>query len=211
MLTNLPSSQACVAKQGRPSKAQVSPGLCFPRFAKYYRDGAGVEFRTLMKAYGIRFDVMVNGRVCELGRPRAGQTCWEGPGWSPWGSCCPPASLTAPVSLCASGREVQHHPHSHQRGLGGGAYGCCEYLSPPSPLPSEHRWGEGDTAPGELSECPRRSWHVSADAGKEASLGLHTRPAAPGGRDCLSFFFHSQRGICLLLWSWGSLGYWTGP
>ncbi|XP_021569430.1 P2X purinoceptor 5 [Carlito syrichta] len=39
------------------------------RFAKYYRDAAGVEFRTLMKAYGIRFDVMVNGKgafFCDL-------------------------------------------------------------------------------------------------------------------------------------------------
>ncbi|XP_015994335.2 P2X purinoceptor 5 isoform X1 [Rousettus aegyptiacus] len=40
----------------------VSSGYNF-RFAKYYRNEAGVEFRTLMKAYGIRFDVMVNGRA----------------------------------------------------------------------------------------------------------------------------------------------------
>ncbi|XP_038615174.1 P2X purinoceptor 5 isoform X2 [Tachyglossus aculeatus] len=33
------------------------------RFAKYYRDDRGVEFRTLIKAYGIRFDVMVNGKA----------------------------------------------------------------------------------------------------------------------------------------------------
>uniref|UniRef100_A0A8C0Q8B6 P2X purinoceptor n=1 Tax=Canis lupus familiaris TaxID=9615 RepID=A0A8C0Q8B6_CANLF len=39
----------------------ISSGYNF-RFARYYRDGAGVEFRTLMKAYGIRFDVMVNGK-----------------------------------------------------------------------------------------------------------------------------------------------------
>lgn len=132
-----------------------------------------------MKAYGIRFDVMVNGRVCERGRPRAGLTCWEGSAWSPWGSRCAPASLTMPVSLCASGGEVQHHPHSHQRGLGGGAHGCCEYLSPPSPLPSEHRWGRGTLPQG---SCP-----VSADAGKEAFLELHPPAAVSGGRDCLSF------------------------
>lgn len=157
-----------------------------------------------MKAYGIRFDVMVNGRVCERGRPRAGLTCWEGSAWSPWGSRCAPASLTMPVSLCASGGEVQHHPHSHQRGLGGGAHGCCEYLSPPSPLPSEHRWGRGTLPQG---SCP-----VSADAGKEAFLELHPPAAVSGGRDCLSFSLQSQRSICLLLWSWvwgwGSLGYW---
>uniref|UniRef100_A0A8I5TWP4 P2X purinoceptor n=1 Tax=Pongo abelii TaxID=9601 RepID=A0A8I5TWP4_PONAB len=46
----------------------VSSGYNF-RFARYYRDTAGVEFRTLMKAYGIRFDVMVNGKgafFCDL-------------------------------------------------------------------------------------------------------------------------------------------------
>ncbi|XP_078228635.1 P2X purinoceptor 5 isoform X8 [Callithrix jacchus] len=40
----------------------VSSGYNF-RFAKYYRDASGVEFRTLIKAYGIRFDVMVNGKA----------------------------------------------------------------------------------------------------------------------------------------------------
>ncbi|XP_049714659.1 P2X purinoceptor 5 isoform X4 [Elephas maximus indicus] len=40
----------------------ISSGYNF-RFAKYYRDTAGAEFRTLMKAYGIRFDVMVNGKA----------------------------------------------------------------------------------------------------------------------------------------------------
>ncbi|XP_061460756.1 P2X purinoceptor 5 isoform X2 [Rhineura floridana] len=33
------------------------------RFAKYYRDAADVDFRVLIKAYGIRFDVMVNGKA----------------------------------------------------------------------------------------------------------------------------------------------------
>uniref|UniRef100_A0ABI7ZRK6 P2X purinoceptor n=1 Tax=Felis catus TaxID=9685 RepID=A0ABI7ZRK6_FELCA len=50
------------------SENSISSGYNF-RFAKYYRDGAGVEFRTLMKAYGIRFDVMVNGKgafFCDL-------------------------------------------------------------------------------------------------------------------------------------------------
>ncbi|XP_023374472.1 P2X purinoceptor 5 [Otolemur garnettii] len=40
----------------------VSSGFNF-RFARYYRDKDGVEFRTLMKAYGIRFDVIVNGKA----------------------------------------------------------------------------------------------------------------------------------------------------
>uniref|UniRef100_A0A8C5KPH4 P2X purinoceptor n=1 Tax=Jaculus jaculus TaxID=51337 RepID=A0A8C5KPH4_JACJA len=40
----------------------VSSGYNF-RFARYYRDPDGVEFRNLMKAYGIRFDVIVNGKA----------------------------------------------------------------------------------------------------------------------------------------------------
>ncbi|XP_057570235.1 P2X purinoceptor 5 isoform X2 [Hippopotamus amphibius kiboko] len=46
----------------RFSETAISSGYNF-RFAKYYRDAAGVEFRTLFKAYGIRFDVMVNGKA----------------------------------------------------------------------------------------------------------------------------------------------------
>lgn len=40
----------------------ISSGYNF-RFARYYRDPHGVEFRDLMKAYGIRFDVIVNGKA----------------------------------------------------------------------------------------------------------------------------------------------------
>ncbi|XP_033703866.1 P2X purinoceptor 5 isoform X1 [Delphinus delphis] len=46
----------------RFSENSLSSGYNF-RFAKYYRDAAGVELRTLFKAYGIRFDVMVNGKA----------------------------------------------------------------------------------------------------------------------------------------------------
>lgn len=35
--------------------------LC--RFAKYYKDSDGTETRTLIKGYGIRFDVLVFGQV----------------------------------------------------------------------------------------------------------------------------------------------------
>lgn len=34
-----------------------------PRFAKYYSDLTGNEHRTLIKAYGIRFDIVVFGKV----------------------------------------------------------------------------------------------------------------------------------------------------
>uniref|UniRef100_A0A663MEH6 P2X purinoceptor n=1 Tax=Athene cunicularia TaxID=194338 RepID=A0A663MEH6_ATHCN len=44
------------------SEKSISSGYNF-RFAKYYRDAEGVDYRTLIKAYGIRFDVMVNGKA----------------------------------------------------------------------------------------------------------------------------------------------------
>ncbi|XP_031415592.1 P2X purinoceptor 3b [Clupea harengus] len=40
----------------------VSPGYNF-RFAKYYKMDNGTEYRTLLKAYAIRFDVLVNGNA----------------------------------------------------------------------------------------------------------------------------------------------------
>lgn len=40
----------------------VSPGYNF-RFAKYYKDQTGAEYRTLIKAYGIRFDIIVFGKA----------------------------------------------------------------------------------------------------------------------------------------------------
>ncbi|XP_061465603.1 P2X purinoceptor 3 isoform X3 [Rhineura floridana] len=43
-------------------KNKVSPGYNF-RYAKYYKQDNGTEFRTLMKAYGIRFDVLVYGNA----------------------------------------------------------------------------------------------------------------------------------------------------
>ncbi|XP_077575579.1 P2X purinoceptor 3-like isoform X4 [Stigmatopora nigra] len=41
-------------------KNAVSPGYNF-RFAKYYKMENGTDYRTLVKAYAIRFDVLVNG------------------------------------------------------------------------------------------------------------------------------------------------------
>ncbi|XP_003215064.2 P2X purinoceptor 3 isoform X1 [Anolis carolinensis] len=43
-------------------KSKVSRGYNF-RYAKYYKRENGTEFRTLMKAYGIRFDVLVYGNA----------------------------------------------------------------------------------------------------------------------------------------------------
>ncbi|XP_073718544.1 P2X purinoceptor 3b [Misgurnus anguillicaudatus] len=41
-------------------KSTVSPGYNF-RYAKYFKMENGTEYRTLLKAYAIRFDVLVNG------------------------------------------------------------------------------------------------------------------------------------------------------
>ncbi|XP_071431336.1 P2X purinoceptor 5 isoform X1 [Pithys albifrons albifrons] len=46
----------------KSAESSISSGYNF-RFAKYYRDAEGVDYRTLIKAYGIRFDVMVNGKA----------------------------------------------------------------------------------------------------------------------------------------------------
>lgn len=43
-------------------KAELLKLLSF-RFAKYYKTADGEETRTLIKAYGIRFDVIVFGTV----------------------------------------------------------------------------------------------------------------------------------------------------
>uniref|UniRef100_A0A671XM79 P2X purinoceptor n=1 Tax=Sparus aurata TaxID=8175 RepID=A0A671XM79_SPAAU len=44
----------------------VAPGFNF-RFAKYYKTPDGEETRTLIKAYGIRFDVVVHGTAGKFG------------------------------------------------------------------------------------------------------------------------------------------------
>ncbi|XP_055983366.1 P2X purinoceptor 5 isoform X1 [Sorex fumeus] len=44
------------------SENTISSGYSF-RYARYYRDEDGVEFRTMMKAYGIRFHVIVSGKA----------------------------------------------------------------------------------------------------------------------------------------------------
>eukprot|EP00058_Branchiostoma_floridae_P020335 XP_002605825.1 hypothetical protein BRAFLDRAFT_84310 [Branchiostoma floridae] len=59
------SSSHCLPKYSftRLDKAdsKVSPGYNF-RYARYYREN-GTDYRTLIKAYGIRFDVVVSGRA----------------------------------------------------------------------------------------------------------------------------------------------------
>ncbi|XP_034284646.1 P2X purinoceptor 4 [Pantherophis guttatus] len=60
------SASHCVPKysfrriDNKDSAHSVSPGYNF-RFARYYRTSPNNEYRTLIKAYGIRFDIMVFG------------------------------------------------------------------------------------------------------------------------------------------------------
>lgn len=97
-----------------------------PRFARYYRDPHGVEFRDLMKAYGIRFDVIVNGKVCGSSSL---STAWWLPGQGDWRAPRGSGLSTLPyLSVCLTGGKIQHHPHSHQHWFWAGAHGCCEYL-----------------------------------------------------------------------------------
>ncbi|KAM7009536.1 P2X purinoceptor 3-like [Tautogolabrus adspersus] len=44
------------------TRNNVSPGYNF-RFAKYYKTENGTDYRTLVKAFAIRFDVLVNGNA----------------------------------------------------------------------------------------------------------------------------------------------------
>lgn len=53
----------------RPMDLCVSLSLAH-RYAKYYKQENGTEFRTLMKAFGIRFDVLVYGNVSGTGQLR---------------------------------------------------------------------------------------------------------------------------------------------
>lgn len=36
---------------------------CIYRYARYYKNAVGQTYRTLFKVYGIRFDIMVHGKV----------------------------------------------------------------------------------------------------------------------------------------------------
>lgn len=121
---NPPKQLLCAAREKRYRRMSF-PWALSPRFARYYRDSNGVEFRDLMKAYGIRFDVIVNGKVCGSSHPSAwwllGQGGWRAPG----DPAVHPALL---ICFCLTGRKIQHHPHSHQHWFRAGAHGCCEYL-----------------------------------------------------------------------------------
>lgn len=102
---------------------------CLHRFAKYYKMENGTDYRTLVKAYAIRFDVLVNGNVSIYI-----STCYR--------EDCDTSlfkrissinhkhifvvSTTWELNLLFSliGRKIQHDPHTYQHGgslyIGGG-------------------------------------------------------------------------------------------
>ncbi|XP_051492093.1 P2X purinoceptor 5 isoform X3 [Apus apus] len=89
------------------AEKSISSGYNF-RFAKYYQDAEGVDYRTLIKAYGIRFDVMVNGKVrssqnLSLERKKGGNISqWEGSS----------GRRTASLACCRKG----YLPALHEKG-----------------------------------------------------------------------------------------------
>ncbi|KFO21707.1 P2X purinoceptor 3 [Fukomys damarensis] len=59
-------SKDCLAQSSRRFAQELT---CGRRFAKYYKTENGSEYRTLMKAFGIRFDVLVYGNgtvLCDI-------------------------------------------------------------------------------------------------------------------------------------------------
>ncbi|XP_027421885.1 P2X purinoceptor 6 isoform X8 [Bos indicus x Bos taurus] len=72
------------------------------RTATHWWESSGVEARSLLKLYGIRFDILVTGRVGGQGWWGAGR---QGRSW-----------LRAPPHL--SGREIWAHPHAYLSGHG---------------------------------------------------------------------------------------------
>lgn len=68
--------QGCsVSDRGPGRSPQWDPPVRLAsRFAKYYKMENGSEYRTLLKAFGIRFDVLVYGNVS----PGAGQVGGQG-------------------------------------------------------------------------------------------------------------------------------------
>ncbi len=91
--------------------------LSLSRFARYNNDAAGQPYRNLFKVYGIRFDILVNGKVRET-------IYWK--------------LLKIPlirvivnninmVFMCFLGWKIQYHSYSDQYWLWTCFNGCCEY------------------------------------------------------------------------------------
>lgn len=88
---------------GTAAERGVPAGHVPCRHARYYRGHNGTELRTLTKAFGIRFDVLVYGNV------RMGAASQE-----PMGAI---GGGHADSALCLpAGWEIRHCAHPHQHG-----------------------------------------------------------------------------------------------
>lgn len=108
-----------------------------------------MEFRTLIKAYGIRFDVLVNGRVSELRLPLGG---WAGPGRGRHAGRDPAIHLLPHPALSLSVLQAGKFniiPTIINVGSGVALMGVVSTspLLPPSPLPHKQRTGRSVQVP----------------------------------------------------------------
>lgn len=102
---------------GRSPQWDPPPPLT-SRFAKYYKLENGSEYRTLLKAFGIRFDVLVYGNVSrqagrEGGWTGEGNSDQPGPGEGSW------AGVRGRVLLLTSSETLSSpSPYLHHEGVG---------------------------------------------------------------------------------------------
>lgn len=78
-----------------PSASHLSSSS---RFAKYYSDPTGAEHRTLIKAYGIRFDIIVFGKVAWPPPPLGALAETQASGLARKGALSPPFICSCPLS-----------------------------------------------------------------------------------------------------------------
>lgn len=88
---------------GTAAEHGVPGGRVPRRHARYYRGHNGTELRTLTKAFGIRFDVLVYGNV-RMGTASQGPMGAIGGGRADSALCLP------------AGWEIWHCAHPHQHG-----------------------------------------------------------------------------------------------
>lgn len=96
-------------------RANTGVFSAIPRTANHWWAASGVEARSLLKLYGIRFDILVTGQV--KFRAGEGRVC-EGLEGQPQPERFIPG---------LSGREVCAHPHGHHTGHGSSLAGRGEF------------------------------------------------------------------------------------
>ena len=110
-----------MGRQTQPGIQQnrTSDFLLPPRTATHWWEASGVEARSLLKLYGIRFDILVTGRVGGQGQVGLGSD-----------------SQGCKAYPHLSGREIRAHPHSHHSGHRSSLAGRGEWLQQVGPRPT---------------------------------------------------------------------------